>query len=520
MQKRRIIAGKKGEKIMRKLLLAPLEIIFHYLLRLGCKFRAIFAMFSCNSKFLMGIGFIFLSLFLPGIVSADGVIFPPSDYYVAETDQKAVLFYDQGIETLILSITFTGNAKDFAWVVPTPSRPEVDKSSSELFLSLEELTRLPRTHQSFGRNLQAGMADEKSAVEVLETKEVGIYEIKVLAASEAGDLAKWLSENGYQFPEKGSYILEDYIKNKWYYTAVKIRPEIVWKDVTEKLRTGQAAPLKLTFKSDKIIYPLKITSLTSLWQMAETKIKKLSYPEQEIAIAPEMPYPYQDGAGILLYVFDNCEKVLPGFNTQYAEIIEAEEIEDLAYDDQGKPWMKTKKDFVLTKLYRNMKFTEMNDDLILRDAKNGLKVPASSSVFPFNSISPIEESEDTGGFLENFLYSFIALIIWIISPVGLIFIICAFILFTIKSKFVRFLSWLGQGLAIFSWVSIMFWLIIARSKPFQENIFQLNKEYLDAGIFAGIILMPIMLIIILGEILYRRKIKGGETANEEISENS
>ena len=457
------------------------------------------------------LGLIILSLFLPGIVSADGVIFPPPDYYVAETDQKAVLFYDKGVETLILSITFTGNAKDFAWVVPTPSRPEVDKASSELFLSLEELTRPPVNRQWDSYNLGAAPAMEKSAVEVLETKEVGIYEIKVLAASKADALAKWLSENGYQFPEKGGYVLEDYIKNKWYYTAVKIRPEVVWKDVTERLRTGQAAPLKLTFKSDKIVYPLKITSLTSLWQAPEPKIRRMTYPEQEIAIAPGMLYPYQDRAGILLYVFDNCEKSLPGFNTQYAEIIEAEEIEDLAYDDKGEPWMKTKKDFVLTKLYRNMKFTEMNDDLILRNAKNGVKVSSSASVFPFNSNEIFEEE---GGFLENFFYSFIALIVWAISPVGLIFLICAFLLFTVKSKFVRFLSWLGQGVAIFGWVSIMFWLVIARSRPFQENIFQLNKEYLDAGIFAGIILMSVMLIIILGEILYRKKITDKESADK------
>ncbi len=462
------------------------------------------------------LGLVILSLFLPGIVSADGVIFPPPDRYVAETDQKAVLFYDKGIETLILSITFTGNAKDFAWVVPTPSRPEVDKASSELFLSLEELTRPPVNRQWGGYHLDATPAMEKSSVEVLETKEVGIYEIKVLAASKADALAKWLSENGYQFPEKGGYVLEDYIKNKWYYTAVKIRPEVVWKDVTEKLRTGQAAPLKLTFKSDKIVYPLKITSLTSLWQTPEPRTRRMSYPEQEIAIAPGMPYPYpyQDRAGILLYVFDNCEKSLPGFDTQYAKIIEAEEIEKLAYDDQGEPWMKTKKDFVLTKLYRNMKFTEMNDDLILRNAKNGVKVSSSASVFPFNSISPVEGFESNGGFLENFLYAFIALVVWAISPVGLIFLICAFLLFTVRSKFVRFLSWLGQGLAIFGWVSIMFWLIIARSRPFQENIFQLNKEYLDAGILAGIILMSAMLIIILGEILYRNKITDKKSIDE------
>jgi len=449
---------------------------------------------------------------LPGIVSADGAIFPPPDYYVAETDQKAVLFYDKGVETLILSITFTGNAKDFAWIVPTPSRPKVDKASSELFLSLKELTRPPRPHR-WSDNLGAMPTAEKSGVEVLETKEVGIYEIKVLAASKADALAKYLSENGYQFPEKGSYVLEDYVKNKWYYTAVKIRPEVVWKDVSEKLRTGQATPLKLTFKSDKIVYPLKITSLTSLWQTPEPKIRRMTYPEQEIAIAPGMPYPYQDRAGILLYVFDNCEKFLPGFNTQYVELIKAEEIENLAYNDKGEPWMKTKKDFILTKLYRNMKFSEMNNDLILRDVKNGKKISNKSK--PIFS-STYESNSEEQGLLKNFLYVFIGLIVWTLSPIGLIFLICAFLLFTVKSRFIRFLSWLGQSLAIFGWASIMFWLFIVRSRPFQENILQLNKEYLDAGILSGIILISVMLIIILVEVLYRRKIKKEEIVGERM----
>ena len=122
--------------------------------------------------------FFTFSLFLPISVSADGGLFPPPNFYVGHTDQKAVIFHDQGIETLILSITFQGNAKDFGWVVPTPTRPEVDKSSDELFLALEELTRKPIIYQDKG--LMPTMLE--GGVEVLETKEVGIYEIKILKA--------------------------------------------------------------------------------------------------------------------------------------------------------------------------------------------------------------------------------------------------------------------------------------------------------------------------------------------------
>jgi hypothetical protein len=438
-----------------------------------------------------------LFLLLPQIASADGIIIPPPDRYAIENSQKAVIFYDKGVETLILSITFTGNAKDFAWVIPTPSQPEVDKSSNELFLSLEELTEPPAPQWGRSYDLEAGLT-EKEAVEILEEKEVGIYEVKILAASDADALAEWLSENGYQFPEKGGYILEDYVKNKWYYTAVKLRPELVWPDIEEKLQTGQAMPLELVFESEKIIYPLKITSLSSLWESPAISIRRLpSYPE--------------DQAGILLYVFADSQKRVPGFESLYAEIIKAEEIEELAYDDEGNSWIETKKDFVLTKLYREMKFSQMTDDLILRDEAGGKK-NEEESIIPLN---PIEELESRG-LIKNLFYIPIALIIWIISPIGLIFLICALILFTAKSRFPRFLAWAGQIFTIFAWGSAMFFLIIARSRPFQENIFQLDKDYIDAGIWSGLILIFLMFIIILVQIFYRQKIKEKEEIKEKI----
>ena len=51
--------------------------------------------------------FILFALFLlaPINVWADGMIIPPPYHYVYETDQKAVIFYEKGVETLILSIT-------------------------------------------------------------------------------------------------------------------------------------------------------------------------------------------------------------------------------------------------------------------------------------------------------------------------------------------------------------------------------------------------------------------------------
>ena len=88
----------------------------------------------------------FLGLFLcvPGIVpsaSADGMLVSPPSVEMYETEQKAVIFYEEGIEDLFISISFNGTADDFGWIVPTPSEPEVTKSTDTLFTMLNEITR-------------------------------------------------------------------------------------------------------------------------------------------------------------------------------------------------------------------------------------------------------------------------------------------------------------------------------------------------------------------------------------------
>lgn len=102
--------------------------------------------------------------------------------------------------------------------------------------------------------------------------------------------------------------------------------------------------------------------------------------------------------------------------------------------------------------------------------------------------------------LINFFYFYIALFIWIISPIGLIFLYTFFIYLLTKSKIIHLLIWVFQVLAGIGWASVMFWLVAARTEFFQENIFRVNEKALDAGIVSGVLFFVIMLIIVLIQI--------------------
>ena len=120
-----------------------------------------------------------------------------------------------------------------------------------------------------------------------------------------------------------------------------------------------------------------------------------------------------------------------------------------------------------------------------------------TSLAIFYILSPFEIS-------SKFLYFLIALFVWALSPIGLIFFVSSFFYFLVQVKIFRFFIWVLQALAIIAWMAVMLWLAIARTNFFQENIFNLNEKAIDAGIISGILFFAIISVIIFIQIKHSR----------------
>jgi len=194
---------------------------------------------------------------------ADGMLLPIMDRTILETEQRAIIFFDEGKEDLIVATSFSGNAEEFAWIIPTPSKPEISKSTQLVFERLNEITQ-PQTWEPLVQSRPDLL--EKSArddgVKIVEQKNVDYYDISVLEASDKDALYNWLNDNGYLFPLGGRNIVDEYIKKGWFFTAIKINNQMILGSVREQLSTGNIVPLKLSFNTDKIVYPLKISQIT------------------------------------------------------------------------------------------------------------------------------------------------------------------------------------------------------------------------------------------------------------------
>ena len=199
---------------------------------------------------------------------------------INEPTQKAIIVYDQGREDLLLQVKYEGPLEDFGWLVPVPSLPTVERGSMEPFYELSELTQ----KQFGGVTLsvkRGGEGGEPDRVRVIETKTVGAYEVAILSSKDAGSLRHWLESHGYSVPQDRSILVEEYVRQGWYFIAARIQldRDPAFKLVStssptnnqaqtrsrqvlqQRLSSGELHPLRISFDTPRCIFPLKISAV-------------------------------------------------------------------------------------------------------------------------------------------------------------------------------------------------------------------------------------------------------------------
>jgi hypothetical protein len=295
------------------------------------------------------IAILFLLATTASPVLADGGFFTQAmlhDLY--ESAQRAVILYGNSTgnstQHLILSVSFEGDAEDFAWVVPVPNKPEIAVTDPELFWELSDFTRrvIPR---SWGC---AAAPSEQDGVEVIEEQVVGPYATAILSATNATALADWLSANGYIFPEEGEEIISAYIEKEWYFVATKINA--VEAGTGYALAEGAIEPIVLSFASDEIIYPLRITSLSA------TSPEVLLYVFADHVMVPEQ-YPLYIG-------YDYWEE--NSFSLEFGDKVSVEDLSDYEILPELVSTYLSGDEFYLTKLRGRVSADQMVDIQLLR----------------------------------------------------------------------------------------------------------------------------------------------------------
>lgn len=179
-------------------------------------------------------------------LSAEGV--------VPVRGEEALIVWDEGSHTehFVRSARFDRMARDFGFIVPTPSEPTLTEVSERVFSRLFDLYRRPVMRTAPAARARAadalGSVGASEGVEVVSESQVAGLTGTVLRATSPTALDGWLAEHGYATtPALGAW-LAPYVAGGWYLTAFRVDP------------AGASGPVamravRMSFHADRAFFP-------------------------------------------------------------------------------------------------------------------------------------------------------------------------------------------------------------------------------------------------------------------------
>jgi hypothetical protein len=209
--------------------------------------------------------------------NACGCFTPPDPSVpIVQAGERILYAMENGVVTAHIQIQYAGDARDFGWLLPLPSVPEMELGTDELFASLTSTTqpkyRLVQKYDgncgfnpsNFGRGASAdsagGTGTGGSGPPAIPTSplviqaSIGPYDYAVLRADNQDDMLGWLAENNYFVPTGTAETVGAYIRPGAFFLALK-------------LQSGQSAgdlqPVVVRYAADLPIIPIVLTSVAA-----------------------------------------------------------------------------------------------------------------------------------------------------------------------------------------------------------------------------------------------------------------
>jgi hypothetical protein len=210
-------------------------------------------------------------------------------FYVAKGDAKlfnrasqVVIVRDQDRTVMTMANDFQGSARDFAVVIPVPTkieRGQIHVADKALIDHLDAYSS-PRLVEYFDpdpcEHYPPPMAMAPSPVSesitvskasnraqslgvTIEAKyTVGEYDILVLSATQSSGLETWLVENGYTIPKGAASVLGSYIRQNMHFFVAKV-------NLGEQARLGfnYLRPLQVAYESPKFMLPIRLGTVNA-----------------------------------------------------------------------------------------------------------------------------------------------------------------------------------------------------------------------------------------------------------------
>lgn len=205
-----------------------------------------------------------------GVAQACGCFAPPDPSVpVVQAGERIVFATDGGQVTAHIQIQYAGDAKDFGWLLPLPSLPEMELGSDELFTQLIAQTQ-PKYRIVYANTCGNGVGGSVNAptaggaysdsvdagayTPLVAQDSIGPYDYAVLKADRKDEMFQWLTDNHYFVPAGTDDVVAPYVHEGAYFLALKLQ---------SGKSAGDLQPVVVRYASDLPMIPIVLTSVTA-----------------------------------------------------------------------------------------------------------------------------------------------------------------------------------------------------------------------------------------------------------------
>ena len=211
-----------------------------------------------------------------GVVAAEGES-------IEVGHEAAAVAWDGQVEDIVLQMDMTASTDDAAVIIPTPADPEVQPADPDFFADLREMAA-PRQDVNYtwwptsqseeqdaaggaqaAHDLEGDETDAGGRFSAGESVDLDNLQTKVFAAADVDELTEWLRDRHYVMSDAMASAMTPYVSEGWYFVAIHLRSG------GDSL-TGALQPIHLSFESNSLIYPMRMSTAAHTAQDVTTYV--------------------------------------------------------------------------------------------------------------------------------------------------------------------------------------------------------------------------------------------------------
>lgn len=203
-----------------------------------------------------------LQVAAPASACACGAPAPRPGTDVIVDKEHAILSWIDGQERIELLLDMLTDADDVGFIFPTPNPATVTVGDRQNFADIEEAIQPRRVVEDdwWGVDVGGDGGSVGAEPQILDQVQLGPVQATTLKASDAAGLTSWLDANGYAIRDEIATLLDGYVESGWFFVALKLTSDVPLE--------GGLDPIRFTFDSDELVYPMALSKAATTPQLA------------------------------------------------------------------------------------------------------------------------------------------------------------------------------------------------------------------------------------------------------------